>query len=78
MGKKRKFEKESKNEMSIMNFFYTIYLAILRIRCIQNLKTMALIGAEKYATEMFDGEKEKWTNETDKQYLADSLLHSTT
>ena len=30
-------------------------------------------------TDFFVGEKEKWTNKgTDKQYVADSLLHSTT
>ena len=47
--------------------------------CIQNLKTLAQIEAEKSVTENFVREKEKWTNEgTDKQYVADSLLHSTT
>ena len=35
--------------------------------------------AEKSVTEIFVGEKKKWTNTgTDKQYIADSLLHSTT
>ena len=35
--------------------------------------------AEKSVTENFVREKEKWTNKgTDKQYVADSLLHSTT
>ena len=48
-------------------------------RCIQNLKTLALIEAEKSVTEIFIGEKEKWTNkENDKQEEADSLLHNTT
>ena len=47
--------------------------------CIQNLKTPAQIEAEKSVKENFIIEKEKWTNkETDKQYVADSLLHSTT
>ena len=47
--------------------------------CIQNLKTLAQIEAEKSVTENFVTEKEKWTNKgTDKQYVADSLLHSTT
>ena len=47
--------------------------------CIQNLKTLAQIEAEKSVTENFVREKEKWTNKgTDKQYVADSLLHSTT
>ena len=44
----------------------------------KNLKTLAQIEAEKSATENFVREKEKWTNKgTDKQYVADSLLHST-
>ena len=46
-------------------------------RCIQNLKTMAVIGAENSVTESFIGEKEKWTNKgNDKQQHADSLLHN--
>ena len=47
--------------------------------CIQNLKTLALIGAEISVTEIFIGEREKWTNKgNDKQEEADSLLHNTT
>ena len=47
--------------------------------CIQNLKTLAQIEAEKSVTETFVREKEKWTNKgTDKQYVADSLIHITT
>ena len=42
--------------------------------CIQNLKTLAQIGIKKTVTNSFVGEKEKWT---DKQYVADSFLHST-
>ena len=46
--------------------------------CIKNLKTLTLIEAEKSVTEIFTGEKEKWTNkENDKQEEADSLLHNT-
>ena len=37
--------------LSILVFFPTIYLAFL--------KTLALIGAEKYVTEILNGEKEK-------------------
>ena len=45
----------------------------------QNLKTLALIGAEKSVTENSNGEKEKWTNKgKDKQQEAESLLHNTT
>ena len=47
-------------------------------RCIQNLKTLALIEAEKLVIEIFIGEN-KWTNNgNDKQEEADSLLHNTT
>ena len=43
----------------------------------QNLKT--LTEAEKYVTENFVRKKEKNTNKgTDKPYVADSLIHSTT
>ena len=46
---------------------------------IQNLKTLALIEAEKFVTENLLGEKEKWINKgNDKQQHADSLLHNTT
>ena len=48
-------------------------------RYIQNLKTLALIEAEKSVTEIIFGEKEKWTNNgNDKQEEADDLLHNTT
>ena len=44
----------------------------------QNLKTLALIEAEKSVTEIFIGEEEKRTNKgNDKQEEADSLLHNT-
>ena len=47
-------------------------------RCIQNLKTLALIEAKKSVTEIFIGKKEKWTNNgNDKQEEADSLLNNT-
>ena len=46
--------------------------------CIQNLKTLALIGSEKSVTKSFIGEKEKWMNiGNDKLEHADSLLHDT-
>ena len=48
-------------------------------RCIQDLKTLALIEAVKSVTEIFIGEKENWTNKgNDKQEEVDSLLHNTT
>ena len=43
------------------------------------MKTLAPIRAERSATEIFIGEKEKWINKkTDKQYVAVLLLHNTT
>ena len=43
--------------------------------CIQNLKTLAQIEAEKSVTENFVREEEKWTNKgTDKQHVADFFL----
>ena len=48
-------------------------------RFIQNLKTLAVIGAENSVMKSVIGEKEKWTNkENDKQQHADSLLPNTT
>ena len=63
--------------LSIFIFIYTIHLAYMKVYI--NLKTLAPIGAERYATEISIGEKEKWTNKgTDKQYVAVVLLHNTT
>ena len=56
----------------ILVFFPTINLPLSR--CIQNLKTVAVIGAENSVMKCFTGEKEKWTNKrNDKQQQADSL-----
>ena len=47
--------------------------------CIQNLKTLSKKEAGKSVKEFFLREKEKWTNKgTDRQYVADSLIDSTT
>ena len=45
-------------------------------RCIQNLKILALIGAEISVTKIFIGERERWKG-NDKQEESDSLLHNT-
>ena len=60
-GKKEKWKKMVKINLIILVFFpeYTWPLS----RCIRNLKTLALIEAEKTATENLFGEKEKLTNE---------------
>ena len=48
-------------------------------RHIQTMNTLAFIGAEKYVTEVFMREKEKWPNKgNDRQEVADSLIHNTT
>ena len=65
------------NEGRILVFFHTIYLAPLK--CIENLKTLAIIGVENSVTKSFIAEKEKLTNKgNDKQQHAYSLLHNTT
>ena len=75
-GKKRKkWKKKGKIKTSILTFTQYTWAPS---RCIQNLKTLAKIGAEKSVTGISVREKEKWRNkETDKQYLADFLLHCT-
>ena len=46
---------------------------------VPNFKILGQVVPEKSLTEKFVREKEKWANKgTDKQYVADSLLHSTT
>ena len=64
--------------LSVFIFIYTIHLAYLKVD--KNLKTLAPIGTEKSATEIFIGEKEKIINKgTFKQYVAVFfLLHNTT
>ena len=48
-------------------------------RCIQNSKTLAVIGAANTVIKSFIREKEKWTNKgNDEQQHADSLLHNIT
>ena len=51
-----KIEKEAKMSFSIFVFIYTIHLAYLKV---YTMKTLAPIGAERSATEIFIGEKEK-------------------
>ena len=63
--------------MSALWFSFTQYTSIF-CRCIQNLMTLALLGAEKFLTENFIGVKEKWINKgNDKHEDADSRLHNT-
>ena len=70
-------KKKANKNLSILQYAWPLS------RCIQNLKTLALIGAEKSVTESVTensiGEEEKWTNKgKDNQEEADSLLHNTT
>ena len=70
-----KMEKEGKNKSQHLDFLSHNILGHSQGR---NLKTLALIEAEKSVIEIYIGEKEKWTNnENDKQEEADSLLHNT-
>ena len=53
--------------------------SIASLRSNIKLKTLALIEAKKLETEIFFGEKGKWTDKgNDKQQHADSLFHNTT
>ena len=75
---KRKNGKRRQKLISASWFSFPYYTWPLS-KCIQNLKTLALIEAEKSVTEIFIGEKGKWTNNgNDKQEEAGSLLHNTT
>ena len=56
-GKNEKLKKEGKMKISILISIYTVHFAFLR--CTQNFKTLAPIGAEKSVTEISIGEKEK-------------------
>ena len=79
-GKKQKWKKKAKINLGIIESWFSFpqYTWPLS-RCIQNLKTLARIAAEKSVTESFIGEKGKWTNNgTDKQEEVYSLLHNTT
>ena len=57
--KKEKGKKKSK-EISALCFSFTQHTSTL-CRCIQNLKTLTLLGAEKSVTKHFIGENEKMT-----------------
>ena len=76
--KKEKNRKRRQNKSQHLGFVFSNAFGCPHV-VIQNLKTLAQTEAEKSVTENFVREKEKWTNKgTDKQYVADSLLHSTT
>ena len=75
---KRKNGKRRQKLLTESCFFFPQYTWPLS-RCIQNLNTLSVIGAENSVTKCFIGEKEKWTNKgNDMQLHADSLLHNTT
>ena len=74
---KRKNGKRRQKLISASSFSFPQYTWPLS-RCIQNLNTLALIGAEKSVTEILIGEKEKKDKKRNgKQEEADSLLHNT-
>ena len=75
---KRKNGKRRQKLITASWFSFPQYTCPLS-RCIQNLKNLVLIEAEKSVTEIFIGEKEKLANKgNDKEEEADSLLHNTT
>ena len=77
-GKEEKWRKKRQKLITSACFFFPQYTWPLS-RCIQNLKTLALIGAEISVMEIFIGEREKWINKGNgKQEEANSLLHNTT
>ena len=73
-----KVKKEGKTNLTTLFFFLSFPQYIWPLsRCIRNMKTQAVIGAESL-TEDLIGEKEKCTNNgKDKQEKADSLSHNT-
>ena len=76
-GKKENWKKKAKL-ITESWFSFSQYTWPLS-RCIQNLKTLAVIGAENSVMKSFIGDTEKWTNKGNaKQQHADSLLHNTT
>ena len=75
---KKENRKRRQKLISASWFSFPLYISQLS-RCRQNLKILALIGAEKSVTENFIGEKDKWTDKGNyKQEEADSLLHNPT
>ena len=75
--KNKNLKKEGKMKISISISIYTVHFAYLK--CTQNFKTLAPIGAEKSVTEISIGEKEKCINKgTDKQYVTVLSLLNTT
>ena len=73
--RKRKIEKEGKINLSTMVLFSELHLVVL-IMYTKILDMMSKKGAEKSVKEILVREKEN--KGTDKQYVADSLIHSTT
>ena len=66
-----------KINLNILVLCPTIYMVWPLSMCIRNLKTLALIEAEKSVIENLTGEKEKWINKGNGKYEeADSLLHN--
>ena len=75
---KEKWTNKGTDKQYVADFFVTQYNLYLP-SFVPNFKILGQVVPEKSLTENFVREKEKWTNKgTDKQYVADSLLHSTT
>ena len=68
-------EKDGKNKSQHLGFLSHNILG--HSQGVYKIWRLALIDAEKSVTEIFIGEKEKWTNKgNDKHEEADSLLHN--
>ena len=75
--RKKENGKKKSNEILALWFSFTQDTST-HCRCIQNLKTLALLGAEKSVTKNLIGEKEKMTKKgNEKNDDADTLLHNT-
>ena len=74
--RKNENRKKGKNKFQHLDFVFSVTYG-----CSHHVYKMTLSKKEtkKSVKEIFIREKEKWTNKrTDKQYVADSLIHSTT
>ena len=70
----KKGEMKAAVELRIMTFTQHTWPPF---NSIQTMNTPALIGAEKYVTEVFMKDKEQWTKRNAKPEVADYLIHKT-
>ena len=76
-GKKQKWKKKAKINLSILIFFLTIYFATLKVYT--KFEDFDSYRSREICDRKFYWRERKWTNNgNDKQEEADSLLHNTT